>query len=177
MSIQIKGYIATSADGYIATKDGSVDFLTPFQSIDCGYNHFIQDIDIVIMGRKTYEVICSFGGEWPYPNQKGFIVTSSPQLDLVHSSLTVWNLGIYELVEHLKQNFNGHVWIVGGTQLQNSFLEHNLLNSLETFIMPVLLGDGIPLFPSFKSNVQQLKSIQAEMIENTIIKQTYVFNI
>lgn len=65
MSIQIKGYIATSADGYIATQDGSVDFLTPFQSIDCGYDDFIKDIDIVIMGRKTYEVICSFDGEWP----------------------------------------------------------------------------------------------------------------
>lgn len=58
MSIQIKGYIATSADGYIATPDGSVAFLAPFQSIDCGYDDFIQDIDIVIMGRKTYEVIC-----------------------------------------------------------------------------------------------------------------------
>ncbi|WP_228256796.1 dihydrofolate reductase family protein [Acinetobacter sp. WCHAc060033] len=75
MSIEIKGYIATSADGYIATKDGSVEFLTPYQAIDCGYNDFIQEIDIVVMGRKTYEVICSFGGEWPYPNQKGFIVT------------------------------------------------------------------------------------------------------
>ncbi|MCT9976873.1 hypothetical protein M2R48_00795 [Acinetobacter sp. I-MWF] len=76
MSIQIKGYIATSADGYIATLDGSVAFLAPFQSIDCGYDDFIQDIDIVIMGRKTYEVICSFAEAWPYPNQKGFIVTS-----------------------------------------------------------------------------------------------------
>ena len=65
--------------------------------------------------------------------------------------------------------------MVGGTQLQNSFLEHNLLNSLEVFMMPVLLGDGIPLFPGFKSNVQPLKSIQAEMIENTIIKKTYIF--
>jgi len=175
MSIQIKGYIATSADGYIATKDGSVDFLTPFQSIDCGYHHFIQDIDIVIMGRKTYEVICSFGGEWPYPHQKGFIVSSNPQLDLVHPSLAVWSLGIDELVEHLKQNFKGNVWIVGGTQLQNTFIEHNLLNSLEIFVMPVLLGDGIPLFPSFNSHGHQLKSIHAEMIENTIIKKTYIF--
>ena len=175
MSIQIKGYIATSADGYIATKEGSVEFLAPYQAIDCGYNDFIQDIDIVVMGRKTYEVICSFGGEWPYPNQKGFIVTSDSSLDLVHSSLSLWHHGVHELVDHLRQNFEGSVWVVGGTQLQNTFLEYNLLNSLEIFVMPVLLGDGIPLFPSFKPHVQQLKSIQAEMIENTIIKTTYIF--
>lgn len=175
MSIQIKGYIATSADGYIATQDGFVDFLTPFQSIDCGYDDFIKDIDIVIMGRKTYEVICSFDGEWPYPNQKGFIVTSQPHLALCHPSLSVWGLGIHALVNHLKQNFKGNVWIVGGTQLQNTFIEQNLINSLEVFIMPVLLGSGIPLFPSFNSHGYRLKSINAEMIENTIIKHTYIF--
>lgn len=175
MSIQIKGYIATSADGYIATLDGSVDFLAPFQSIDCGYDDFIQDIDIVIMGRKTYEVICSFGEAWPYPDQKGFIVTSNPDLALTHASLSRWNLGVDELVEHLKQNYNGNVWIVGGTQLQNTFIEQKLLNTLEVFIMPVLLGKGIPLFPSFDSREQQLKFIHAEMIENTIIKHSYVF--
>ena len=93
----------------------------------------------------------------------------------MHSSLSVWHHGVHELVDHLRQNFEGNVWIVGGTQLQNTFLEYNLLNSLEIFVMPVLLGDGIPLFPSFKPHVQQLKSIQAEMIENTIIKTTYIF--
>ncbi|WP_227562109.1 hypothetical protein [Acinetobacter bereziniae] len=63
MTIQMRGYIAASADGYIATLDGSVEFLTPFQSIDCGYDDFIKEIDIILMGRKTYEVICSFGTE------------------------------------------------------------------------------------------------------------------
>ena len=129
----------------------------------------------IIMGRKTYEVICSFAEAWPYPNQKGFIVTSNPDLALTHASLSRWNLAVDELVEHLKQNYNGNVWIVGGTQLQNTFIEQKLLNTLEVFIMPVLLGKGIPLFPSFDSHEQQLKSIHAEMIENTIIKHSYVF--
>lgn len=175
MSIQIKGYIATSADGYIATKDGSVEFLTPFQHIDCGYENFIKKIDIVVMGRKTYEVISSFGGEWPYPNQKGFVVTSNPHLQLIHPSLSLWNKSPIALVDYLKQNSNGNVWVVGGTQLQNAFIENSLLNSLEIYEMPILLGDGIPLFPSFNPHQQQLKSIHAEMIENKIIKKTYLF--
>lgn len=61
MSMLFKGYIAASADGYIAAKNGSVEFLNDFQNIDCGYDEFICDVDIFIMGRKTYEVITSFG--------------------------------------------------------------------------------------------------------------------
>lgn len=175
MSVQIKGYIATSADGYIATKDGSVDFLEPFQDIDCGYDDFIKTIDIVMMGRKTYEVIASFGGEWPYPNQTGFIVTSDQHLQLIHPSLSLWNKSPSELIEHLEQNFEGNVWVVGGTQLQNSLIENNLLSSLEIYVMPVLLGDGIPLFPSFTTPQRPLKSITAEMIHGKIIKKVYTF--
>lgn len=176
MTIQIRGYIATSADGYIATLDGSVAFLTPFQSIDCGYDDFIKEIDIILMGRKTYEVICSFGTEWPYPNQKGFIVSSNPHLTLCDSSLSVWTNGVSTLIDHLQQNYSGNVWVVGGTQLQNTLIEQNLINRLDVFIMPVLLGSGIPLFPRFNTTERQLKALQAEMIENKIIKQSYVFS-
>lgn len=175
MSIQIKGYIATSADGYIATKDGSVEFLTQFQNIDCGYNDFIQDIDVIILGRKTYEVIGAFDGEWPYPNQKGFVVTSDDNLNLIHPSLSRWNQSPSELVEYLAQNYDANVWVVGGAQLQNSFIENNLLSSLEIYVMPVLLGEGIPLFSSFNTPQRQLKSITAEMIQDQIIKKVYLF--
>lgn len=175
MNIQIKGYIATSADGYIATKDGSVDFLTEFQHIDCGHDDFIKEIDIVIMGRKTYKVIVSFAGEWPYPHQKGFIVSSDHHLELIHPSLSRWHSTPTALIHHLEEHFNGNVWVVGGTQLQNSFIEHNLLHSLEIYVMPIFLGDGIPLFPHFMTHPRTLKSISAETIKNTIIKKTYIF--
>ena len=175
MIMQIKGYIVTSADGYSATNDGSTDFLTQFQNIDCWYDDFISDIDIVIMGCKTYETIVSFDGEWPYPNQMGFIVSSKSDLELVHPSLSIWNEGPIALVEHLEKKFDGNVWVVGGTQLQNVLIDHNLLNSLEIYIMPIVLGDGIPLFPSHTSHSYQLKSMSAEMIHNQIIKQVYIF--
>lgn len=173
--MSIKGYIASSADGYIASVVGSVDFLTPYQHIDCGYDQFIQDIDIVVMGRKTYEVICELGDQWPYPEQQGIIVSSNSDLALTHPSLSVWNQDLFRLVEHLKSKTEINVWIVGGTQLQNFFIENNLLDVLEVFEMPVMLGDGIPLFPKFNCPSYALKSIHAEMIEETIIKKTYHF--
>ena len=171
----IKGYIASSADGYIASIDGSVDFLTPYQQIDCGYEQFIQGIDIVVMGRKTYEVICELGDEWPYPQQQGVIVSSNPNLALVHPSLSVWDQDLFQLVEHLKQKQDQNVWIVGGTQLQNFFLENNLLDVLEVYEMPVMLGDGISLFPKRDCQTYALKSLHAEMIAHTVIKKTYHF--
>ncbi|OTG85608.1 hypothetical protein B9T31_10600 [Acinetobacter sp. ANC 4558] len=175
MSVKIKGYIATSADGYIATQDGSVDFLTPFQHIDCGYDDFIADIDMVVMGRKTYETICSFGEKWPYPNQKGIIITSQENLPLIDSSLSIWTQGVEALVTHLNQNYDANVWLVGGAQLQQSFIDAHLLDSLENYVMPVLLGSGIPLFPQRAANEYPLKSMHAEMIENTVMKITYQF--
>ena len=76
-------------------------------------------------------------------------------------------------MEHLEKKFDGNVWVIGGTQLQNALIDHNLLNSLEIYIMPIMLGDGIPLFPSRTSYSYQLKSMSAEMIHNQIIKQVY----
>jgi hypothetical protein len=89
----------------------------PFQNIDCRYNNFIKDINVVVILRKNYEVINSFDGGWPYSDQ-------------------------------------------------NAFIENNFLNSLEIYVMPILLGDGILLFPSFNTNPRQLKSISAETIQN-----------
>ena len=172
--MKIIGYIATSADGYIATHDGSVDFLTPYQHIDCGYDQFIQNIDVVIMGRKTYEVICAFGGEWPYPKQQGFIVSTQSDLALVNPLLQVWNQGVDALAAHLKQQ-HGQAWVVGGTQLQSAFIEKKLLDSLEIYEMPVFLGDGIALFPASKYPAYARQALSAELIAEKVIKKVYYF--
>ena len=78
-------------------------------------------------------------------------------------------------MEHLEKKFDGNVWVIGGTQLQNALIDHNLLNSLEIYIMPIMLGAGIPLFPNRASQSYQLKSMSAEMIHDQIIKQVYTF--
>ncbi|TCM60275.1 dihydrofolate reductase [Acinetobacter calcoaceticus] len=173
--MEIVGYIASSADGYIATQNGSVDFLSPYQHIDCGYAQFIQGIDVVIMGRKTYEVICGFGGAWPYPDQLAYIVSSDPCLAIVHPSIQVWTQGVVALAEQLKQRDDGRAWVVGGTQLQNAFIELRLLDRLEIYEMPVCLGDGIRLFPALVQQPYALKSMTATLIEPNIIKKIYQF--
>ncbi len=76
-SPQIQIYIATSLDSFIATADGGVDWLEPFQAEDLGYSAFVATIGTIVMGRTTYEQIRGFGS-WPYAGKRTVILSSLP---------------------------------------------------------------------------------------------------
>ena len=136
----IKGYIASSMDGYIASLDGKVEFLSNYQHHDCGYDAFIADISTIVMGRKTYEAILSFGVAWPYPKQHTWVLTSHDNLPVEDASVQLWTKGIDVLIEKLKLPEAGNTWVVGGAQLQASFIDKRALDTLEVFLMPEILG-------------------------------------
>lgn len=169
--MSIRGYIATSADGFIADQNGQVDWLTPFQDVDFGYNAFISQIKTVVMGRKTYEHSMELGQGWPYPGQQGIVLTSTP----IHNppaQVSAWHNGIEKLVEHLHTQISGDCWIVGGAQLQTRLIELGALDRLELFIIPVFLGSGIPLYQSDK--VQQTFDLQeTQTFDRGIVKLDY----
>ena len=71
----IRSYIAASLDGFIADRNGGIDWLTPFAELELGYADFIAGIGATVMGRRTYEQIISFGGPWPYARQTSLVVT------------------------------------------------------------------------------------------------------
>ena len=172
----IKGYIASSMDGYIASLDGKVEFLSNYQHIDCGYDAFIADISTIVMGRKTYEAILSFGVDWPYSNQHTWVLTSHDNLPVEDASVQLWTKGIDALIEKLKLPEAGNTWVVGGAQLQASFINKRALDTLEVFLMPEILGIGVPLFPEGLISAQTIKSVQASMIDETVIRHVYQFN-
>ncbi|XDZ50586.1 dihydrofolate reductase family protein [Neisseriaceae bacterium CLB008] len=171
----IKGYIAVSADGYIATADGNVDFLNDFQHIDCGYEAFIAGIQTVVMGRKTYEAILGFGVDWPYPEQRCLIVSTQADLPLAAENVSVWGQGLPALIEALRQEAYGDTWVVGGAQLQAAFIEHDYLDTLDVYELPIFLGGGIPLFPQSEKMHLRAVKIEAEMIDATIVHKTLHF--
>jgi dihydrofolate reductase len=149
----IRGYIAQSADGYVADRDGGVSFLDPFQTDEAGkdYEAFLQTIDTVVMGRTTYDQIVGFGMGWPYEGKRAIVVTSSElRWDGVApiGSPEVWAGGISSLVRHLHDTVEGDAWVVGGPRLQSAFLADGHLDRLDLFIMPVFLGGGVRLFES-----------------------------
>lgn len=146
-------YIAASVDGYIARPDGSVDWLPPppepgsSPAEDYGYDDFIAGVGVVLMGRATYEQILSFSGDYPYPGTAGYVFSRSRAGERDEHAQFVDGVDLPGLVSRLKGEQEKNIWLVGGGQLVREFLRLDLIDRIELFILPVILGDGIPLFP------------------------------
>lgn len=137
-------YVAASLDGYIATPGGDVGWLEPFNDTDYGYEAFLGGVDRVVMGRATYDQLRGFG-PWPYAGLPGLVVTSRP-LASAPEGVAAWEGGVPALAAHLARQ-KGRSWVVGGGRLVGGLMEAGGLDALDLFVMPVLLGRGIRLFP------------------------------
>ena len=153
-------YMATSLDGFIATPDGGVEWLKPFEAEDFGYEAFFDTIRTVILGRTTYEQIQSFG-DWPYSGKRG-IVLSTQSIEALPSGVEQRGEPLEELVSELQRQSGGDIWIVGGAQAIGGFLDLDAVDEIELFVMPILLGSGLPLFgSSHRSMSLRLKETQS----------------
>lgn len=174
---KIRGWIASSLDGYIATKDGGLDWLTKYDSADeegFGYERFIATVGTVVMGRATYDWLAAQDGvEWPYAEKRAIVVTSRP-LEEPIGKLETWSQGVDSLIAYLRELEDGDVWMAGGGQLQQAFIERDALDTLEIFIMPDLIGSGIPLFP--ETDAQRTVSlVTVEQMAAGCVRMMYDF--
>jgi len=149
----IRGYIASTLDGFIAAPDHSFAFLDPYSAEDADYAAFYAEIGTLVMGRSTYDV-CRAMDPWPYAGKRTIVVTSRPVDDLPERA-EVWSSTVDALIAHLKEA-EQDVWVVGGGRLQQAFIDRDALDCLDQFIVPVILGAGIPLYPG-TSRQQTLK--------------------
>lgn len=169
--MRVRVYIAMSLDGYIAPPDGSVDWLEPFFEEDYGYESFIREISCAVMGRITYGQVLDFG-EWPYPDHDVYVLSRSP-IDGLPERAFAWSGVPGDLVRHLgEEDLAGDCWLIGGGQTIREFARVGLIDEFEVFVMPTLLGAGIPLFPSpFPAGELQLDSVMAW--ENGVVRLLY----
>ena len=164
-------YIAMSLDGYVATPSGDVQWLEPFNDCDYGYEKFIASIDTIVIGRVTYEQSLTFG-EWPYKGNR-VIVQSSRSLDNLLPDTELWEGTTAELVAHLRERPEGKdVWLIGGPRSIESFAELGAVDVYNVFVMPVLLGDGIPLFQA-SARQTRLKLVSSETYDNGVVRLGY----
>ena len=144
-------YIAMSLDGYIANKEGSVDFLDDFQGLDegdYGYQDFVDTIDTCIMGSNTYKAIIGFGYPWPYMDQMTYVVTSNPSFVVESPQTQILPAGLHEAIQALKEQASAKdIWLVGGGQLVKSLLNAALVDKMIITLTPKIIGEGIRLFP------------------------------
>ena len=169
--MRIRLYIATSLDGFIAAPDGSVEWMEPFFDADYGFETFIGGIDCAVMGRKTYEQVLDFG-DWPYPDHDVWVLSGSPISDLPPRA-QAWTDSPADLVRHLRARADGgDCWLIGGGETLRAFEELGALDEYEIFVMPVLLGVGVPLFPGpFPESRLELRDVTAW--ENGVVRLVY----
>ena len=135
-------YIASSVDGYIARKDGDVDWLVPDPTFD--FKEFDQTVDTVIMGYKTYEKSLTFGeevfkGKQYYVYTRKHLDRSDPRVEFINEDISVF-------VDKQKALPGKDIWLMGGGDLISSFLQAGVVDEMMLFIFPRILADGIPLF-------------------------------
>ncbi len=164
-------FIASSLDGFIAGKNGEIDWL--FTDRDYGYAGFFKTIGVVIMGRKTYEQALTFG-EYPYMGAEGYVLSRS-RAGTTDENVTFISGDVADFVRSLKAKRGKEIWLVGGSEAIRTFIEHDLIDEFIISIHPVIFGDGIPLFhpplPKRYLRLQNCKTFDTGLVQVTYVRK------
>jgi len=133
-------YLASSLDGFIARADGAVDWLSRVEQPgeDYGFASFFSSVDVLVMGRRSYDVVLGFG-VWPYGKRRVIVLTHRPETP--RHSEEFWQGDVRALHLRLASEGARHVYVDGG-QVLSQFLSARLIDAVTVSIIPVLLGEG-----------------------------------
>ncbi|MCL4272368.1 MAG: dihydrofolate reductase family protein [Anaerolineales bacterium] len=172
MTVKVSVYIAVSLDGFIARKNGDIDWLTGGESgEDYGYADFMSTVDHVVMGRNTFEKVLSFGG-WHY--EKKVIVLTSRDLTLapeLSDKAEALHVSPRELIHELERRGVRHIYLDGGVTVQR-FLREGLVDEMTITTIPILIGEGLPLFGALEEDVR-LELLRSQAFKNGFVQNIY----
>lgn len=139
-------YAAASLDGYIATGDGGIDWLSSVHrdGEDYGYARFFASVDGLLMGRATFELARQFD-PWPYGTKPCWVWTRRPVGNLPASVTPTDGTPASVLAQAAERGLS-HLWLVGGGQLAGDFQARGLISRYVISLVPTVLGHGVPLF-------------------------------
>lgn len=141
--------LAVSLDGFIEGPKGEFDWC--FTDQDYGMTDFLESIDTILMGRKSFETFIKASPD--LFNDKHIIVFSGSLLDSPKSNISI-SRDFHITIEDLKNTPGKNIWFFGGAELLNSFLENNLIDSISLAVHPILLGCGKKLFVNQHNNLK-----------------------
>ncbi|MGS0673722.1 dihydrofolate reductase family protein [Shewanella sp. 30m-9] len=169
-------YIATSLDGFIADRNNKIDWLHDIPNpdgSDLGFSDFMTGVDALIMGRNTLEIVLSFGIDWPY-TKPVFVLshTLTALPDALEGKVFLVNGPLNEVLKQVKAQGYNNLYIDGGKTIQ-SFLQEDLIDELIITTIPILLGEGIPLFGKLASPLK-FKHVKAERLVDCLVQNSYI---
>jgi dihydrofolate reductase len=165
-------FVGTSLDGFIARPNGDLDFLPEGGGEPHGYNEFIATIDALVIGRKTFETVLAFP-VWPYGDKRVVVLSSRPvDFSPVRGGVVEQMAGSpAEIVAKLAASGAHHLYVDGGITIQN-FLRAGLVQRLIITRVPVLIGDGIPLFGALPRDLR-LHHVATQHYPSGLVKSEY----
>jgi dihydrofolate reductase len=182
-NLQVKGstmivsvFVGTSVDGFIARLNDDLDFLPEGGGEPHGYDEFIGSVDAIVIGRKTFEKVLTFEA-WPYGDKRVVVLSSRP-LDLsVVAGGVVEQMGGTpgEIVSRLAASGAHHLYVDGGIAIQE-FLRAGLIQRLVITRVPVLIGEGIPLFGSLPHDVR-LRHVATRHYSSGLVQSEYEIDV
>jgi len=175
--MMVSVFIGTSLDGYIARLTGEYDFLPEGGGEPHGYDEFFASVDTLVIGRKTFETVLAFA-TWPYGNKRVVVLSSKP-VDFSAVRGGVVEQGVVEqmggppaeIVAKLAASGAHHLYVDGGITIQH-FLRAGLIQRLIITRVPVLIGEGIPLFGALPRDVQ-LQHVATQHYASGLVKSEY----
>ena len=165
-------FVGTSLDGFIARANGDLDFLPPGGGESHGYDEFIASVDAIVIGRKTFETVLTLGS-WPYGDKRVVVLSNRP-IDLSAASGGVVEQMAgppVQIVSQLAASGAHHLYVDGGITIQG-FLRAGLIQRLIITRVPVLIGDGVPLFGALPGDIQ-LRHVATRHYPSGLVSSEY----
>ena len=165
-------FVGTSLDGYIARPNGTFDFLPPDGGEPHGYDEFIATVDTIVMGRNTFDTVLGLG-PWPYRDKRVVILSNRPMDDSALREGVVEQMAgpPEQIVAQLARSGAQHLYVDGGITIQQ-FLRAGLIQRLIITRVPVLIGEGIPLFGSLPHDVR-LRHVSTRSYPSGLVSSEY----
>jgi dihydrofolate reductase len=169
VATDVVAYLAISLDGFIAESDGSVSFLDDFGSEEFKFDDFIAGIGAAVMGSTTYEQVLGFG--WPYGDTPTLVLTSCKLEVPDGADVTFSAKRTGDAIRAFADSTDKRIWVIGGGKVVTAALQAGVIDTLELYIMPVALGQGIPLFTEPCEGPLDL--IETQAFSNGVVKLVY----
>jgi dihydrofolate reductase len=171
-------FIATSLDGYIARPDGSLDWLdeagaTAPEGEDFGFAAFFDSVDAIVIGRRTYDVVRSFGGKWPYGGKRVVVLSSGEPVipSDIEETVSSWSGTPSDLAARFNRDGIARAYVDGGATIR-SFLREGLIHEMTITTIPIILGSGIPLFGNLGRDIK-LELLETRNWDRGLVQARY----